>query len=200
MKKASWLMFILLVSAILLAACSNDDEQAKEPVNDTETETNDEEDEEGPSNEADEIEDQLELTLGDTGVFDSPEGTYEMTVNQAELLGKKFEGVESTRDDIILLDITVTNTSEEQLLVDKIMDDMEVTDDLDEAGSGDNGIGFESIDPLNGSLEAGEEMTGHFLTTVNESKTYHFRRNPEVVKDDANNQVIWNIKAKDLEE
>ena len=193
MRKFWMTLLIVCVGSLLLSACSDKEENEKENTPETEEENNEEEPEE-----IEEIEDQLELKVGDTGVFGSPEGSYEITVHEAELLGKTFEGVESTRDDIILLELTVNNTSDEQLLVDEIMDAMEVTDDLEEAGSGDNGIGFESIDPLNGSLEAGEEMTGHFLTTVNKSKTYYFRMDPDVIKENDSNQVIWELKKKEL--
>lgn len=198
MRKFWMTLLIACVGSLVLSACSDKEENETEDTPEKEEENEVEEVEE--PQETEEVEDQLELSIGDTGIFESPLGTYEITVNEAELLGKKFEGVESTRDDIILLDITVKNTSDEQLLVDEIMDPMEVTDDLDEAGSGDNGIGFDSIDPLKGSLEAGEEMTGHFLTTVNKSKTYYFRLDPDVVKEHDSNQVIWEIKKKDLKE
>lgn len=197
MQKCWKTLLIACVGLLLLSACSDKKESEKEDTPEAEEENDAEETAEDPQ-ETEEVEDQLELSIGDTGVFKSSLGTYEMTVHEAELLGKKFEGVESARDNIILLNITIENTSNEQLLVDEIMADMEITDDLDEAGSGDTGIGFDSTDPLKGSLEAGQEMTGHFLTTVNKSKRYYFRLDPDVVKDIDSNQVIWEIQKKDL--
>lgn len=190
---------ISCVGLLFLSAC-NDDKDESEKEDKPETEENKKEEEESEDSEkVEEVDDQLELSIGDTGFFDSPLGTYEITVDTAELLGKEFEGVESTRDDIILLKLTVKNTSDEQLLVDELIESMEVADDLEGAGSGDNGVGFDSIDPLEGSIEADEEITGHFLTTVNESDTYYFRKNPGTVKSSDSNQVIWIIEKDDLE-
>lgn len=195
-----WVIFLTVcIGGLLLSACNNDKDKEGQD-SETEEEKSTEQDDSNKPKESEDVEDQLEHKVGDTGEFQSSLGSYEITVNKAELLGKKFEGVESTRDDIILLELTIKNTDDEQLLVDEIVDSMEVTDDLEEAGSGDNGIGFDSIDPLKGSIEAGEEVTGHFLTTVNESDIYYFRKNPEIVKDSDSNQVIWEIKTKDLKD
>lgn len=200
MKKIWMICLISCVGLLLLSACNSEkDENKKDDKPETEEENKTGEKESEDPEKVEEVEDQLELSIGDTGFFDSPLGTYEITVEQAELLGKEFEGVESTRDDIILLKLTVKNTSDEQLLVDELIESMEVADDLEGAGSGDNGIGFDSIDPLKGSIEADEEITGHFLTTVNESDTYYFRKNPGTVKSSDSNQVIWIIEKDDLE-
>lgn len=192
-------LVLLLCSAIILSACSEDKNEEKE-VSKEELEPSEESKEkESDPVEDDQVEDQLDLEIGDTGVFDTTLGTYEISLDTAELKGKEFEGVQSTRDDIILLDLTVRNTGDETLIIDEIIESMEIADDLDGAGSGDNGIGFDTIEALEGAIEPGEEMTGNFLTTVNESDTYYFRKNPGNVEAGTSNQVIWTIKKEDIE-
>src|SRR5699024_10863198 len=95
MKNNMWITSIILLCIIMLGACSNDEDVATD-VDNNEEESNDlegnepdesenESDNETDDEEKPEVEDQLDLVLGDTGTFDTTLGTYEMTVEHAEL-------------------------------------------------------------------------------------------------------------------
>lgn len=190
--------FILFVVLLVLGACSND--TSKEKVENTENEAEsispDEEDVNDSMEE--EGQDQLDLLVGDTGTFVTTLGTYEMTLNDAALKGKEFEGVKSTRDDIILLDITIKNTEDDTLDLEDLIYSMEIADDLEGAGSGDNAEGFDTVDAFKGEIEPGEEKSAQFLTTVNTADEYFFRKDSGIVATKGSNQVIWTIKTEEI--
>ncbi|HLR71573.1 MAG TPA: hypothetical protein VK085_09095, partial [Pseudogracilibacillus sp.] len=120
MKNNIWITAIILLCTLMLGACSNDEDVATDVENNEEEsngleendkdESESESDDETEDEEKPEVEDQLDLVLGDTGTFDTTLGTYEMTVEHAEL-SEEVEEEKSTRDGFILLDITIKNTS-----------------------------------------------------------------------------------------
>lgn len=191
--------FILFVGLLVLGACNNDtskdkvendDNGVESVIPDEEEDVNDSKGEEG--------QDQLDLLVGDTGTFVTTLGTYEMTLNDAALKGKEFEGVKSTRDDIILLDITIKNTDDDTLDLEDLIYSMEIADDLEGAGSGDNAEGFDTVDAFKGEIEPGEEKSAQFLTTVNTADEYFFRKDSGIVATKGSNQVIWTIKTEEI--
>src|SRR5699024_3992619 len=106
-----------------------------------------------------EADDQLDLSLGDTGSFVTTLGTYDMTVTSAESKGYEFEGIESELDDWILLDITIKNTSDKLLIAEDLMDPMELTEDLEGSGYMASSGAFEGVEEFEGEIEPGEELS-----------------------------------------
>lgn len=208
MKNNMWITAIILLCILMLGACSNDEDVATD-VDNNEEESNDlegnepDESEKESDNETDdeekpEVEDQLDLVLGDTGTFDTTLGTYEMMVEHAEL-SEEVEEEKSTRDGFILLDITIKNTSDHPLDAEDLIYSMEVTNNLDHSGSTDHADGFDTVEEFNGELEPGDEQSAQFLTIVDDSDEYFFRKTVGNIGGGSSNQVVWTIQADEAE-
>ncbi|MBU5593856.1 hypothetical protein KQI76_01650 [Amphibacillus sp. MSJ-3] len=199
---------VLLLSITMLAACNdkdentNDSEQPEEQVDENSDENNENDDlatDDQTEDAADlDVEDQVDLSIGDTGHFYTDIGSYDMTVTTAELKGYELEGIESQLDDWILLDVTIKNTSDTTLNVEDIMGTMEVTDNLEGSGSIGAVGAFDSVEDFQGEIGPGEEQSGQFITEVFEADQYYFRKISGNVAGGSSNQVIWTIKAEDL--
>ncbi|WP_170226745.1 hypothetical protein, partial [Cerasibacillus quisquiliarum] len=133
-------------------------------------------------------EDQLDLQLGDTGKFDSTLGTYDMTVKSAELL-KELDGKEAQFDYLILINLSIKNTSNHDLDAEDLMYSMEVTHGLEKSGFGDASAAFDSVEELTGTIQPGEELSGQFITEVYEADEYYFREIEGNVAGGVSNQV-----------
>src|SRR5699024_12451262 len=98
-------------------------EEAEETEEDANEETQDQE--EGS------IEDPRDLTIKETGTFQSTLGTYEVTLESAQIVGEELDGKASLYEELIVLDLTFKNIGDETLLAEEIMADMQITDDLE---------------------------------------------------------------------
>lgn len=213
MKKTITLITLTFVMMVCLAACGDDtqdldknNEQKKSTLEgdsqkddgiDEKSETT--EDEESSDVGFDvESDDQLDLGIGGTGTFDTTLGTYEVTLVSAKL-EDTIDGASSELDRFILLDLTVKNTSEEEQKVEDLLHSLEVTDYLDGSGFSDASEHFDSIEKMSGVIAPGEEMSGQFVTFVYDADEYYFRKDPGNVAAGSSNQVIWSIKASEIE-
>ncbi|WP_096270185.1 DUF4352 domain-containing protein [Paucisalibacillus globulus] len=211
MKKTMMIMMLMFVMTIILAACGDDDKNEVDNNNDPKESNLENKDTENDSNQDDESEatedeetsdkgfdveagDQLDLTIGDTGTFDTTLGTYEVTLVSAKL-EDTIDGAASELDRFIRLDITVKNTSEEEQKVEDLLYSLEVTDYLDGSGFSDASEHFDSLEKMSGTIGPGEEMSGQIVTFVYDAEEYYFRKDPGNVAAGSSNQVIWTIKA-----
>ena len=143
----------------------------------------------------DQVEDQVGLSIGDTGKFDTVLGSYEMTLDGAKLVGEELEGEKSTRDGFVILDVTIKNTSEHSLLAEDLILSMEVADNLEHSGSTDHADGFDTVEHFDGDIQPGEEKSAQFLTIVDDEDTYYFRKMVGNIASGSSNQVIWTFNA-----
>ncbi len=211
MKKISITAILIVAIIWTLGACSEKDESNEEVIhtnNSSENTENDsskqdslEEDDELTSllKTIEEADDQLDLSLGDTGSFVTTLGTYDMTVTSAELKGYEFEGIESELDDWVLLDVTIKNTSDKPLNVEDVMSSMDLTEDLEGSGYMDSSGAFDSVEEFEGEIGPGEEQSAQFIAYAYDADTYYFRKNSGNVAGGSSNQVIWNIDKSDME-
>src|SRR5690606_25357717 len=145
MKKIIMAITILLFFSLILAACGEEKEDSNEP-NQSAPETNNEQDDNKPEEDSktdqeDEndsqdstgadfetgADDQLDLGIGDIGVFDTTLGKYEITVVSAKVQDE-IDGEQPQRDKFIFLDIIVKNISDDTQKVEDLLYAMEVTD------------------------------------------------------------------------
>lgn len=187
---------------LLLVACGNDNNEKVETDPNDETEIVEEtpedpaEEKEAGSNEDtnDSAEDQRDLTIGETGTFVTTIGTFEMTVEAAEIVGTELDGEESLFDELIVLDLTVKNVGDEAIVIEDIMHDMEITDDLEASGSSNGAEMFDSIELFEGELQPGEEKAGQFIGDIYTANEYYFGKAEGNVAAGTSNQVIWTIQ------
>ena len=173
MRRLLFLVITSFLTISLLVACGN--ESKNEDINQDE-------------------ENQLDLRVGDTGVFQSTWGTFELTVETAEIVGTELDGEESYLDELIVLDLTFKNIGDTEIRAEEIMHGMEITDDLEKDSGYSNGASiFESIDLFEGELQPGEERATQFIGYIKTAKEYFFRKNPGNVEAGTSNQVIWRI-------
>lgn len=214
MKRTSITIMLALTIIWALVACSDKNESNEDAENNEDSVGNEEsESAESDSVEEDEddddlttlletiedADDQLDLSLGDTGSFVTTLGTYDMTVTSAESKGYEFEGIESELDDWILLDVTIKNTSDEPLDAEDLISSMELTEDLDGSGYSDSAGAFDEAEEFEGEIEPGEEKSAQFVAYAYESDTYYFRKNSGNIAGGSSNQLIWNINTSDME-
>ena len=214
MKRTSITIMLALTIIWALVACSDKNESNEDAANNEDSVENEEsESAESDSVEEDEedddlttlletiedADDQLDLSLGDTGSFVTTLGTYDMTVTSAESKGYEFEGIESELDDWILLDVTIKNTSDEPLDAEDLISSMELTEDLDGSGYSDSAGAFDEAEEFEGEIEPGEEKSAQFVAYAYESDTYYFRKNSGNIAGGSSNQLIWNINTSDME-
>lgn len=212
MKKNIFIILVMFTMFTLLVAC-NEDNSNKEKDSGDNTANNDMEEVE-QDNDSDvtddtegsddtdsstdvfevDTEDQLDLGVGDTGVFDTTLGTYEITLLSAKL-EEDINDEPSELDGYIILEYKIKNTSQETQNVEDLIQSLEVTDSLEGSGFGDGTEYFDGFEKLSGELEPNEEIEGTFLTHVYNSEEYYFRKDPGNVAAGSSNQVIWTIKA-----
>lgn len=197
MKKSLVGIMALLLMASILAACSddkNDQTDVKEnddieKVEETEEDAN----EEAPDQGNDSVEDQRDLTIGETGTFQTTLGTYEVTLESAEIVGAELDGEASLFEELIVLELTFKNIGDDTLLAEEIMYDMQITADLDTSGSSNGAEEFDSIEVFQGEIQPGEEKAAQFIGDIYTADEYFFRKAEGNVAAGTSNQVIWTI-------
>ena len=212
MRRTLITSLLILAMTWTLAACNND---APNNVNKNENNQTTNNTENAPSNEdraeneddlssllesIEEAEDQLDLSLGDTGSFVTTLGTYDMTVTSAALKEYEFEGIESELDLWILLDVTIKNTSDEPLNAEDLMSSMELTEDEEGSGYMDSSGAFESVQAFEGDIAPGEEQSAQFIAYAYDEDTYYFRKSSGNIAGGSSNQVSWKINQSDMEQ
>ncbi|WP_339228215.1 DUF4352 domain-containing protein [Oceanobacillus sp. FSL K6-2867] len=220
MKKMLQILAVLFISTLLLGACSSDDSEPSEEIDNGTTEANDDETNESAETEEDNTEeknteedtdndsnsggfntgteDQEDLSIGDTGKFDSDLTTYEITLDEAQVLDE-LDGNTSQLDAYILLDITVKNTGDDAQSVQDLLYGLEVTDNLEMTGYQNYAESFDSVEEMTGELAPGEEVSGQFVTEIYEGENYYFRLRTGIAGSGSSNQVTWVIPAEEAE-
>src|SRR5690625_287183 len=219
MKKTTITMVMLLFTSILLIACSDKGDSPKDNKQDIDDEridlgdnnTNELEDpeldEKGDDSSSDssaglfEIteDDQIDLKMGDTAIVQTSIGTYELTVDDAEIVGAELDGVSTELEQLIILDLTFKNVDDRTLNAEDLMSSLGITDILEGSNNHNSAEAYESIDDFEGELEPGEERKTQFIADVYTAEEYYFRQNPGVVAAGTSNDVMWTITAEEAE-
>ncbi|GEN88360.1 DUF4352 domain-containing protein [Oceanobacillus sojae] len=186
-------ILLLLITGLLLAACSNDNEQPEEsePAETEQTETDIQEEgtesesaDEASTEEEDEssindeyIEHQLGLSIGDTAIVVSSEEDYkyEVTVNEVSYRDE-LENVTLYEDTFVLADVTVKNVDEKAFNAADIF--TPALGELDSnkytpAISPDYLGNTSEITLVEGELAPGDSVEGTFVFDVAQAKQYN---------------------------
>lgn len=201
MKKSLIKIMTLLFIISILASCNNDNNNQTDikenddigEVVEREEDTN-EESEEVADGTNDSVEDQRDLTLGETGTFKTTLGTYEVTLESAEIVGSELDGESSLLDELIVLELSFKNIGDNILLAEEIMYDMQITEDLETSGNPNGAEEFDSIDVFEGEIQPGEEKAAQFIGDIYTADQYFFSKAEGNVAAGTSNQVIWTIQ------
>ncbi|MBO0995611.1 hypothetical protein [Bacillus sp. SD088] len=206
MKQILLTMIILLFTGTLLIACSDDgnktdgeeqdiENNAEEDNKSDEEEVNSDSSSDSNSDNSEVTEaDQTDLKIGDTAVVQTSIGTYELTVDSAEIVGSELDGEASLLDELIVLDLTFKNTSDDTLVAEDLMYNLGITTSLEGSNTSNNAEHFESIQVFEGEIAPGEEKQAQFIADVKTSDEYYFRPNPGVVTNGTHNDFLWMIE------
>lgn len=210
MRKILFLMSTLLLALFVLTACSNDkdssvDENNKEEV-EKETETNsDNSNEESTAEETSESDSsgsgmfevtedpQMDLGVGDTGLVQTSIGTYELTLDSAEIVGTELDGEESLLDELIVLDLTFKNLDDKPIIAEDIMYNLGTASDLEHTNNDNSANFFESIENFEGEIAPGDEVKTQFISDIYTAEEYYFRPNLGTVAAGTSNDLLWTI-------
>jgi hypothetical protein len=138
-------------------------------------------------------EDQLDLRVGDTGVLQTSIGTYELTVESAEIVGTELDGEESLLDELIVLDLTFKNIGDDVINAEDVMSILEISESQEGSGFPNGASEFDSIEEFTGEIQPGEERTAQFIGDIYTSEEYYFRQIVGTVASGASNEVVWTI-------
>lgn len=195
MKKLLFLMFSTLLTISVLAACSNDDITVEEDENkeaNTETDKSTETNSDSKSGFFEVTEEpQLDLRLGDTGIIQTSIGTYELTIDSAEIVGTELDGEEALLDEIILLEMTFKNIDDKPIIAEDLMINLGLLTDLEGSDNTNAAASFDSIEFFEGKIAPGEERKAQFIADTRTAEEYYFRIHPRAAV--AKNEVLWTI-------
>ncbi len=201
------LSLLSLFMAMVLIACSSDEEEGPEPAEDETPDTEEgqddtqedvEETEEGADEDANESSDEENgndehLSLGDTAEINSGSGDYEITVNSFELLDE-FEGEQPTRDTFILVEFEVENIGDSPIVAEDIYG--ATIFDTEEL-SAENTFHYDSIDVFGDEeIQPGETKEGKYVFSHTESDTYFLHINFGILDSVATN-VIYDLPVEE---
>lgn len=213
MRKLISLIAIMFIMSMILIACSDDNdgvnqensnadnisaEENNESSNELDENSDEIEDEDSRNDLEITEEDQEDLKMGDTGTVDTVLGTYEMTLDDAELVGPELDGEETYDDDLILLDITIKNIGDDTIDLEDAVAALLVGEDL-KGGSFDGAEDFDSVEKFTGKLDPGEEESGQFITDVVDADEYYLMQDFGSFAAGGTNQVIWTFGKEEID-
>ena len=212
MKRFLYLLVAIFFSISVLAACSSEsDKKGKtESTNgEVEKQPDTSEDAQGSSEnkqeedsednkknqEADtssgDFKDQTDLRIGDTGQAESTIAKYEITVNSVQLKNE-INGEKPDIDHLFLVEVTVKNIGDSSIEAMIPIRTLEFTNNLEGGGSGEDTEYFILSNPLTGTLEPGQSVTGEVVFQGFDGETYYIRTKKGLIAAGAvKNDTIW---------
>ena len=136
---------------------------------------------------------QMELRLGDTGLVQTSIGTYELTLESAEIIGTELDGEEALLDELILLEMTFKNIDDKPLKAEDLMMNLGITTNLEHSNEFNSAAYFESIEFFEGEIAPGEERAAQFISDTRTADEYYFRPNQGTVSAGTHNDFLWTI-------
>ncbi|WP_185970951.1 DUF4352 domain-containing protein [Alkalicoccobacillus porphyridii] len=210
MKKYIVNSSVLLVSIGVLVACNSgetEDPVEEAPDQEVTGETMDgEEDDhsEADSNESDamaegNVEDQLDLKIGDTATIESTIGLYEITLHGVEVT-QEVDGQLSELDEYMIAELTIRNIGEEPIDALDTIGNLELTDMPEGAGMTDSAEYFEEVNSFEGDINPNEEATAQALYYTYDADEYYVLVNEGLVGTGAvKNQITFTFEKSEAE-
>ncbi|MEY8749540.1 hypothetical protein [Alkalicoccobacillus gibsonii] len=146
------------------------------------------------------VEDQLDLKVGETGQIETTLNLIEVTLDRVSI-EESIKDVTPERDYFIVADITLKNLADDTMDIAEAIDVLELTGDLEGGGGPDFSGYYDAIEPMEGSLESGQETKGQLLFEENDFNEYFIRINEGLIAaGGAKNQAIWTFSKKEAQQ
>ncbi|MGN7312382.1 hypothetical protein ACTHQ4_14905 [Alkalicoccobacillus gibsonii] len=157
------------------------------------------EDGSGPNLGEGDTEDQLELKIGDTGQIETTINMIEVTLTNVSI-EESIKDATPERDYFLVADINLKNLADDPMDITEAIGVLELTGDLEGGGGPDFSGYYDAIEPMEGSLESGQEIEGQLLFEENDFEEYYIRVNEGLIAaGGAKNQAIWTFKKEEAE-
>ncbi|MGN7312388.1 hypothetical protein ACTHQ4_14935 [Alkalicoccobacillus gibsonii] len=203
MKKIITFSTMLLITSTVLMACGDSSDNTsgtEETIETNQTEIEEEENGLEEKKSDGEIEDQLDLGIGDTAVIESTIGKYEITLESAEFRSE-IDGQKSELEDFILVKYRLKNVGEDSINIKETIGNLELTDYLEGAGMTDSSSEFNEVETFDGELASNEEAVGEALYYVYEADEYYIVVIEGLVgSGGVKNQIRFTFQANEIEE
>jgi hypothetical protein len=133
-----------------------------------------------------------QLSLGETGVYDSTLGTHEITLNSARI-EDEVEGDSPEGDLFVITEVTIKNVSDEQIDAVDLAVSPHMLDEQEIAYYPYWTIGFEEE-----QIEPGESITGEIIFDKDESSYYELVYGL-YTESSLSNEVRWKFDVDEIE-
>ncbi|WP_152657162.1 DUF4352 domain-containing protein [Oceanobacillus sp. CFH 90083] len=210
-------VLLLLIAGLLLAACSNDNEQTEESepadTEQTETDTSEEgaesesadeaateEEDESSSNDA-YIEHQLGLNIGDTAtvVSSSEKYKYEVTVNELQFQDE-LGNVPSYDNKFLIANVTVKNIDDRSFSASAIFEPgvgVQGSNEYKPPVDAEILQNVSGIELFEGELAPEDSITGDYVFRIEEADNYNLAFGIE--SDQITTRAEWEFSAKEIQ-
>ncbi|QQZ10433.1 DUF4352 domain-containing protein [Heyndrickxia vini] len=211
MRKIMCFVIAIIVCFSILSACQSSDnnKKASDKDNDktSQVKENDsnklssnnekeskQEDNSKNSSSTGNFKDQENLKIGDTGKAKSTVGKYEITIHSIKMKDE-IEGQAPMFDHLFIAEITVKNIGDQPIDAKEPVGTLEITEDLNGSGSGDDSQFFNSVKTFEGTIEPGKTVTGEAVFDGREADTYYIRTiSGLIASKTVKNNTVWSFK------
>ncbi|MEK3887596.1 DUF4352 domain-containing protein [Bacillus sp. FSL K6-3431] len=216
MKRILIMLGTLLLSITIFAACSSNSNEKEndEPIkenntgegtgeanqskdvdeqtkDENETSGDKENNEEKSNTSSGDFKDQTDLKIGDSGQAESTLGKHEITIHSVKMLDE-IDGEAAMFDHFFVAEITLKNIGDKPIDAEDTIASLEITEDLEGSGSGDDSSFFNSIEALTGTIEPGQSIKGEAVFDGREANTYYIRTVSGLIASGAvKNKTTW---------
>ena len=220
MKRFLFLLIALFFSMSVLAACSSESDKKgktestngeieKQPGTSGDAQVSSENKQEEDSEdskknqEADtssgNFNDQTDLKIGDTGQAESTTGKYEITVNSVQMKDE-INGKVSSIDHLFLFEVTVKNIGDSTVDALERIGTLEFSNDPESGGRAEYTKSYQLSNPLTGTLEQGQSVTGEVVFQGFDSETYYIRTDIGLIGAGAvKNKTTWTFNKSEAQ-
>ncbi|MEK4563619.1 hypothetical protein MKX54_02870 [Alkalihalobacillus sp. FSL R5-0424] len=217
MKKQLKFFAITALTLGTLIACNNNEETTDTPVSNNDDagsdssseglpERNDFTSDDATEEESDStlgesnVEDQSDLKVGETGQIETTLNLIEVTLDSVSI-EESINDVTPERDYFIVADITLKNLTDDTMDITEAIEVLELTGNLEGGGGPDFSGYYDAIEPMEGSLESGQETKGQLLFEENDFSEYFIRVNEGLIAaGGAKNQAIWTFTKEEAQQ
>ncbi|MEY8749543.1 hypothetical protein [Alkalicoccobacillus gibsonii] len=199
-KLFSVLSFVLLIGILTACGDGGDEQVSSEGTSNEANENESAEEETDAESSQGDIDDQMNLSIGDSAVIESTLGQYEVTLNHVHYK-EEVEGVMSELDGFLIANYSIENIGDDTINLMESINVLEATDDLVGTGEGNVSGSYESIESFgHDELAPGEKSTKDVLYLAYDSDDYYIRVVQGLIASEGvKNEVLFTFQKVEIE-